>query len=154
MLVAHYDSRYHNIVRGDTVYSYGAADDGYGLGVILESVNIALKYRPQWNQGVKVLFTDSEEHELDGMYNAVTNNYELFDNVNFVINIEARGVKGDALLFETSKNNASIMELYSNAKYKRGFSLTSFVYNILPNFTDFNHVKDSIPGVNFAVIDN
>ena len=88
------------------------------------------------------------------LFRSVTNNYELFDNINFVINIEARGVKGDALLFETSKNNASIMELYSNAKYKRGFSLTSFVYNILPNFTDFNHVKDSIPGVNFAVIDN
>ena len=38
MFVAHYDSRYAQIMPKDTVWSYGAADDGYGIGVTLEAV--------------------------------------------------------------------------------------------------------------------
>ncbi len=154
LLVAHLDSRFFNVVLGDTVYSYGAADDGYGLGVILESVKLALKYRNQWKQGIKVLFTDSEEHELDGMSNALSNDRHIFDNVNFVINVEARGVRGKALLFETSPGNRKLMELYRKADIPRGFSLTTLVYKTMPNDTDFTLIKDSVPGFNFAVIDN
>lgn len=154
MMVAHLDSRFFQIVIKDTVYSYGAADDGYGLGVILESVTQALKYRNDWKQGVKILFTDSEENELDGMKMAFSNNKEIFDNVGLIINVEARGVKGPALLFETSKANDKAMELYKEAKRPYTYSLTSVVYNILPNFTDFTVVKDSLAGFNFSVIDD
>ena len=45
MFVAHYDSRYSHIFARDTVWSYGAADDGYGVGVILETVSQLLKER-------------------------------------------------------------------------------------------------------------
>ena len=67
MLVAHYDSRYAQPVPKDTVWSYGAADDGYGVGVILETVSQALKKRAEWKQGIKVLFTDAEEVGMKGM---------------------------------------------------------------------------------------
>ena len=141
-------------VLKDTVYSYGAADDGYGLGVILESVNLALKYREYWKQGIKVVFTDSEEHDLDGMKSLYKYHRHLLQNVNLVMNIEARGVKGPALLFETSPGNKKLMELYKEAEKPYTYSLTSLVYSILPNKTDFSVVKDSIPGMNFSVIDN
>lgn len=154
LLVAHYDSRYRQIVGKDTVFSYGAADDGYGVGTILELVNIALKYRGEWKQGVKVLFTDAEEHNLNGMRSAFAENEELFQGVNFVVNVEARGVRGPALLFETSPGNENVMQLYAHAQNPSGLSLTSVVYRFLPNDTDFSVVKDSIPGLNFAVIDN
>ena len=154
LLVAHYDSRYRQFVGKDTVFSYGAADDGYGLGVILELVSGALQFRDEWKQGVKVLFTDAEEHNLDGMKSAWKENPEIFSGVNFVVNVEARGVKGPALLFETSPGNGKVLELYGEAERPSGMSLTSFVYNFLPNDTDFSVVKDSIPGMNFAVIDN
>ncbi len=154
LLVAHMDSRYRHVVGKDTVFSYGAADDGYGLGVILELVGRALQFRGEWKQGIKVLFTDAEEHNMDGMRSAWAENPEIFEGVNFMVNIEARGVKGPALLFETSPGNAGIMELYREADRPSGMSLTTFVYDILPNFTDFSVVKDSIPGMNFAVIDN
>lgn len=154
LLVAHYDSRFFQIVKKDTVYSYGAADDGYGLGVILEAVNVALNYKNDWNQGIKVLFTDSEEHELDGMVNMYQNDSQLLSNVNFVINVEARGVKGPCLLFETSAPNSKIVELYELAKRPHSFSLTTEVYKFLPNDTDFSVVKNSLPGMNFSVIDN
>ena len=154
LLVAHYDSRYRQKVGKDTVYSFGAADDGYGLGVILELVGLALDYRNEWKQGIKVLFTDAEEHNLDGMRSAWEKDRDIFNGVNLVVNIDARGVKGPALLFETSLGNEKVMDLYSYAKDPQGFSLTTFVYKLLPNSTDFSIVKDTIPGMNFAVVDN
>ena len=43
MFIAHYDSRYSHPFAKDTVWSYGAADDGYGIGVTLETVSQLLK---------------------------------------------------------------------------------------------------------------
>ena len=154
LLVAHYDSRFAQKVLDKRVYSFGAADDGYGVGVILELLNCALKYRDQWSQGIKILFTDSEEHELDGTRMAMTNERTIFEGVNFVINIEARGVKGPALLFETSQGNRELMKLYKKASSPYTYSLTTVVYNFLPNFTDFTELKKELPGYNFSVIDN
>jgi len=124
------------------------------MGVILESVRLALRFRENWKQGIKILFTDSEESDLDGIRNALEKNPEIFDKVGFVINIEARGVKGPALLFETSSGNENIIELYKSAEYPFTYSLTTAVYNILPNSTDFTLLKNSYPGMNFSVIDN
>lgn len=154
MLVAHYDSRYSQpMPRRDTVWSYGAADDGYGVGVILETVAQALKYRDEWQQGVKVLFTDAEEVGMMGMKAQWQDDREVFDNVGLMINLEARGPYGPALLFETSSGNERLMELYASAaEYPCTYSLTTVVYSFMPNFTDFTIVKDEIPGFNFSTI--
>lgn len=153
MLVAHYDSRHPWNLLKETMYSKGAADDGYGLGVILESVYQALKYRADWNQGIKVLFTDAEEVDLQGMKAAYSQNKEIFNDVGFLINVEARGPFGPALLFETSPGNKRIMSLYENhARYPFTYSLTNVVYQHMPNGTDFTIVKDSIPGINFSAV--
>lgn len=153
MFVAHYDSRYSQPVLKDTVWSYGAADDGYGVGVTLETVSQTLKFRDQWKQGIKVLFTDAEEVGMMGMKAIWENDRQEFDNVGFMINIEARGPWGPALLFEACPGNEKVMELYDDAaKYPYTYSLTTVVYSFMPNFTDFTIVKDSIPGLNFSTI--
>ena len=154
MFVAHYDSRYSQpMPKQDTVWSYGAADDGYGVGVTLETVAQLLKQRTDWNQGVKVLFTDAEEVGMYGMTAQWENNREVFDNVGLMINIEARGPMGPALLFETCPGSEKIMDLYADAaKYHYTYSLTTVVYTFMPNFTDFTIVKDYIPGMNFSTI--
>lgn len=153
MLVAHYDSRYSQPMPRDTVWSYGAADDGYGVGVILETVSLALKNRSEWKQGVKVLFTDAEEPGMKGMKAIWENNREVFDNVGLVLNVEARGTWGPALLFEACPGNAKVQELYaSTAAYPFTYSLTTVVYQFLPMFTDFTIVKDELPGLNFSNI--
>ena len=154
LLVAHIDSRFRTKVKDRYVYSFGAADDGYGVAVILELLNNLLKSRREWEHGIKVLFTDSEESDLEGMKHALRFDSHIFYKVNLAINIEARGVKGPALLFETSPGNSKLVELYKEAKYPYTYSLTSAVYNILPNSTDFSCIKDNIPGFNFSVIDN
>ena len=153
LMVAHYDSRYSQPMPKDTVWSYGAADDGYGVSVILETVSQALKYRQDWTQGIKVLFTDAEEVGMMGMTAIWENDREVFDNVGFMINIEARGPWGPALLFETCPGNEKVMDLYAKAaEYPFTYSLTTVVYGFMPNFTDFTIVKDEIPGMNFSTI--
>ncbi len=153
MFVAHYDSRYAQIMPKDTVWSYGAADDGYGIGVTLETVSQLLKQREHWSQGVKVLFTDAEEVGMMGMKALWENDKEVFDNVGMIINIEARGPYGPALLFEACPGNDKVMKLYADAaKYKYTYSLTTVVYGFMPNFTDFTIVKDYVPGMNFSTI--
>lgn len=154
LLVAHYDSRYSQpMPKQDTVWSYGAADDGYGVGVILESVAQALKYRSEWKQSVKVLFTDAEEVGMKGMKAMWERDRAQFEDVGLMINLEARGPFGPALLFETSPGNERLMELYSQtADYPFTYSLTTVVYSFMPNFTDFTIVKDDIPGLNFSTI--
>ena len=153
MMVAHYDSRYSQPMPKDTVWSYGAADDGYGVGVVLETLGQLLKQRQDWKQGVKVLFTDAEEVGMMGMKAIWENDREVFDNVGFMINLEARGPWGPALLFETCPGNEKVMDLYADAaKYPYTYSLTTVVYGFMPNFTDFTIVKDEIPGMNFSTI--
>lgn len=153
MLVAHYDSRYSQPMPKDTVWSYGAADDGYGLGVILETVSQLLKQREHWHQGVKVLFTDAEEVGMMGMNAIFENDGYVFDNVGLAINVEARGPWGPALLFEACDGNDKVMKLYADAaKYKYTYSLTTVVYGMMPVFTDFTAVKDCIPGLNFSTV--
>ena len=153
MLVAHYDSRYSQPMPKDTVWSYGAADDGYGVGTILETVSQTLKQREHWKQGIKVLFTDAEEVGMKGMIAIWENDRHVFDNVGLMINVEARGPWGPCLLFETCPGSSRVMELYADAaKYPFTYSLTTVVYNFLPTFTDFTIVKDAVPGMNFSTI--
>ena len=153
MFIAHYDSRYAQIMPKDTVWSYGAADDGYGIGVTLETVSQLLKQREHWHQGIKVLFTDAEEVGMMGMKALWENDREVFDNVGFIINLEARGPYGPALLFEACPGHDKVMKMYSKvAKNKYTYSLTTVVYSFMPNFTDFTIVKDEIPGLNFSTI--
>lgn len=154
MFVAHYDARYPGInAQKDTIVPIGAADDGYGLGVTLEAVNNLLKNRSEWKQGVKVLFTDAEEIGMLGMKSAWAHDRHIFDNVGFVINMEARGTWGPVLLFETCSGNEKVMDLYASAaKSKHTYSLTTVVYRFMPNYTDFTIVKDDIPGLNFSTV--
>ena len=153
LFVAHYDSRYSQPFAKDTVWSYGAADDGYGVGVVLETVSQLLKNRTEWKQGVKVLFTDAEEVGMMGMTAIWENDRYVFENVGLMINVEARGTWGPVLLFEACPGNEKVLDLYASAsKFPFTYSLTTVVYNFMPNFTDFTIVKDSIPGLNFSNI--
>ena len=153
LFVAHYDSRYAQPMPKDTVWSYGAADDGYGVGVILETMSHLLDVRKDWKQGVKVLFTDAEEVGMMGITAMWEGNREVFDNVGLVINIEARGCFGPALMFEACPGNEKVLGLYADAaRYPYTYSLTTVVYQFMPNFTDFTIIKDALPGLNFSTI--
>ncbi|MGL5677941.1 MAG: M20/M25/M40 family metallo-hydrolase [Cellulosilyticaceae bacterium] len=154
MLVAHYDSSPAKRL-GETGGSKGAADDGYGLATILEVVRAIKESGKPLENGIKILITDAEETGLIGAEKEMTMNKALYENVSFVINLEARGIKGPAIMFETSNQNLEVIKLFKAANLPVSYSLAADVYRKMPNGTDFTHfINNGLAGINIAVLDN
>lgn len=150
LLVAHYDSRGHVGRPGELGRSYGAMDDGYGVGSLLELAYIFKDTHPE--NSVYFLFTDAEEIGLFGAIMA-SKDKEVMKNIRFVINAESRGRYGASYMFETSKNNEKVIDLYKKALYPVSYSMAAAVYSLMPNFTDFTPFIDAgVPGLNFATL--
>lgn len=147
LVMAHYDS---------TAKSPGAADDGSGVAAVLEAVR-ALKARGPLDRDLIVLMTDGEELGLDGA-RVFFSDHPWRERVGAVVNLEARGGGGRAMMFETGKGNAETIGLFARAAPKVTGGVTSnalavFVYELMPNGTDFTISKDrGIGGLNFAFI--
>jgi len=143
LLMAHYDS-----VWG----SPGAADDAAGVAAILETVRAIRESGPQ-DRTLMVLFTDAEELGLDGATHFFTQD-PARGKVGVIVNLEARGGGGRASMFETGDGNGAIIDLFAGAVRRPvGTSLSVFVYNHLPNYTDYTVAKkQGVPGFNFAFI--
>lgn len=154
MLVTHYDSSHAKKERyAEEDGSFGAADAGYALSTILETIRVIKEKNIELENGIKILITDGEEYGLVGAKGAV-NEEEIMKGVNYVVNIEARGTKGPALMFETSSNNSKIMELYSKSYKPFAYSITPDIYRLLPNVTDFVVFQEkNLQGVNISVLD-
>lgn len=152
MLVTHYDSsRAKRYAEKDG--SLGAADAGYGLSTILETLRVIKESNIELENGIKILFTDGEEYGLLGAKQAV-NEEEIFNGVNYLINIEARGTSGPAVMFETSPNNSAVVDLYSSTNKSFSYSITPEIYRLLPNGTDFTvFLENNITGINISVLD-
>lgn len=154
MLVTHYDSsraKTERYIEKDG--SLGAADAGYALSTILETIRVIKESDTKLVNGIKILITDGEEYGLLGANKAVKEK-EIFEGVNYLINLEARGTKGPAIMFETSPNNAPVLDLYENSYKPFSYSITPEIYRLLPNGTDFTVFLDSnINGVNISVLD-
>jgi len=142
MLVAHYDS----VPEGP-----GAADDGAGVIAILETVRALRTGAPLQNDLV-VLLTDGEEPGLLGAAGFAADHPDLAARVGVVLNLEARGSSGPAMMFETSDQNGWLVpELARAAPYPLASSLTYTVYKILPNDTDLSELKTTgVAAFNFA----
>jgi hypothetical protein len=126
LLNAHYDS-----VPGGP----GASDDGIGVATLLE-VGSILKDRPL-KRPVILLFNEGEELGLVGARAFLAD--PLSRNVDSLINLEARGVRGPVNMFETSRPNAAPIKLYRVAiEHPVANSLSTDVYRLLPNYTDVN----------------
>ena len=147
LMMAHYDS-----VPG----SPGAADDASGVAAILEAVR-AIKARGPAERTLVVLLTDAEELNLDGA-RAFFSEHPLRDRVGAVVNLEARGGGGRAMMFETGPGNAETVAQFAHATRDASGgpssdSLAVFVYRLMPNGTDFTiAAQRGLAGVNLAFI--
>tara|TARA_R110002051_G_scaffold118372_3_gene192111 strand:- start:156 stop:2048 length:1893 start_codon:yes stop_codon:yes gene_type:complete len=147
LIMAHYDT-----VPG----SPGAADNSAGVAAVLEAVR-AIRARGLSEHNLVVLFTDAEELGLDGA-RVFFGGHPLRDRIGAVVNLEARGGGGRAMMFETSPGNARTIRLFARAAGRAtggpaSSSLGVFVYEQMPNGTDFTISRArGIPGVNFAFI--
>ncbi|MET0626408.1 MAG: M28 family metallopeptidase [Pyrinomonadaceae bacterium] len=144
LLAAHYDS---------APASYGASDDGSGVAALLETARV-LTAGERLKNDVIFLFTDGEEAGLLGAH-AFVNEHPWAKDVGLVLNFEARGSGGPAIMFETSEGNGWLVEEFAKAAPRPvANSLTYDIYKLLPNDTDFTVFRNAgLQGFNFAYID-
>ena len=142
-LMAHYDS---------VPASTGASDDAAGVASALEVVR-ALKTRGPPARDVIVLITDGEEAGLLGA-DAFFRTDPLAKHVGFVINMESRGSAGRVQMFQTGPENGGAVQLMAaSATRPVGTSLIGFVYQHMPNDTDFTVSRRAgVPGLNYAFV--
>jgi hypothetical protein len=143
LLAAHYDS----VAAGP-----GASDDGAGVANLLEIAHI-LTLLPARRHPIVLLVTDGEEPGLLGAL-LFTREHRLAGHIWAAVNMEARGVSGPSLMFETGSANSWLMHLYAAATPRPiTNSLCYVVYKMLPNNTDFTVFKAAgYQGFNFAFI--
>lgn len=102
LLNAHYDS---------TPVGPGAGDDGVGVATLLDIASL-LKDRPL-KRPVILLFNEGEELGLVGARAFLAD--PLSRNVDSIVNLEARGVRGPVNMFETSRPNAAPIGVFKAA---------------------------------------
>ncbi|SCL13793.1 Zn-dependent amino-or carboxypeptidase, M28 family [Micromonospora rhizosphaerae] len=143
-LVAHYDS----VQSGP-----GGNDDAAGTSTILE-VARALTTGPRPRNDIVFVLTDAEEACLCGA-SAFASSHPLAADGGVVLNLEARGSTGPVIMFETSRNNAKLVDVFGRAApHPVGTSFAVEIYRALPNDTDFTAFLDrDFVGLNSAYID-
>ncbi len=154
LLVSHYDSA-PGKRRAESDGSCGAADDGYGVAAMLEIAGILVRAGEGRENGVRFLFTDAEETGLLGARAEMAHNLAAYQDVNLVINFEARGNRGPAVMFETGRNNLATIRLFRRAHRAFAYSFAPDVYRRMPNGTDFTvFSRLGYAGLNFAVLED
>jgi hypothetical protein len=142
-IMAHYDS---------VPASPGAADDAAGVSAALEVMRI-LKAEGTPARDVILLLTDGEEAGLLGA-TGFFRDHPLARHVGFVINMESRGGGGQAQMFQTGAENGEVIKLLrKTAVHPAASSLAVYLYEHLPNDTDFTVSKAAgLTGLNYAFI--
>ena len=145
MLVAHYDT-------ADD--SPGAADDGAGVAALLETARI-LSQNKMLKNNVILLLTDGEEIGLLGAKGFVEQ-HPWADEVDLVLNFEARGSAGPSVMFETNEENSLLIsEFVKGASNPVAHSFTYDLYKKLGNDTDLSIFKRAgMYGLNFGFFAN
>ena len=145
LLSVHYDS---------SAAGPGAGDAGFGIATLLE-VAERLRALPNLRRPVTFLFNEGEEPGLIGA-RAFVQRDPLAARVDTLINLEARGVNGPAVMFETSRPNAAAVALFATAVRRPvANSMTTDLYRLIPNSTDVTVFAERPWTIlNFAVIGN
>ena len=143
LCVAHYDTK---------PTTPGAGDDGAGVVTWLEALR-ALRARGwQPRNRVILLLSDGEELGLLGAFAYATERSRL-DGVAAVINLEAIGNGGPAVLFELGPENGPRVREYARVvDAPAATSLSDAIYARMPNDTDLTvFLRRGLSGFNLAL---
>ena len=145
LLSAHYDS----VDAGP-----GASDAGVAVATLLETARL-LSISPQPRNTIVLLFNEGEEYGLFGA-RAFMQKHPLAKKLKLAINVEARGSKGQSVMFETGdKSGWLVSEYLKHTPKPLSNSLFYEVYKILPLDTDLTVFKEhGLQGLNFAHAEN
>lgn len=129
-----------------------ASDDGAGTGAMLETLR-ALRAGPPLRHDVIALFTDAEESGLLGAA-AFVREHPWAKDAEVLLNFEARGTHGRAVMFETGAGNLDVARELARLDDVSAGSLMVTVYRMLPNDTDLSELSQlGKPALNFAFVD-
>ena len=133
--------------------SFGAADDGVGVAVVLETARAVLAGgRPV--RDVVMILTDGEEAGLLGARLFFADPVRA-RRIGALINIDSRGTRGLGTMFETGPGSGGLIAKYrTEARHRFAHSAATFLYRQLPNRTDLTATAGrDIPALNFAFLD-
>ncbi|CAI5796570.1 Hypothetical predicted protein [Podarcis lilfordi] len=145
----HFDSVPHTV---------GASDDAVSCSVMLEILHTLSKSPKPLQHAVIFLFNGAEESVLQASHGFITQ-HPWAKSVRAFINLEAAGVGGKELVFQTGPENPWLVQAYiSAAKHPFGCVVAQEVFQsgIIPAETDFRIYRDfgNVPGIDLAFIEN
>ncbi|KAF4098064.1 endoplasmic reticulum metallopeptidase 1-like [Onychostoma macrolepis] len=138
--------------------SPGASDDAVGCSVMLEVLHSLANLSTPLKHGVIFLFNGAEETYLQASHGFITQ-HPWARQVRAFVNLEAAGVGGKELVFQTGPRNPWLVQAYARAAVHPFATVVGqeiFQSGLIPSGTDFyifSHFGN-IPGIDLAFIEN
>ncbi|XP_051745106.1 endoplasmic reticulum metallopeptidase 1-like isoform X2 [Ctenopharyngodon idella] len=138
--------------------SPGASDDAVSCSVMLEVLHSLANLSTPLKHGVIFLFNGAEENNLQASHGFITQ-HPWAQQVRAFVNLEAAGVGGKELVFQTGPENPWLVQAYARAAVHPFASVVGqeiFQSRLIPSHTDFRIYRDfgNIPGIDLAFIEN
>ncbi|XP_077288076.1 uncharacterized protein LOC143912654 [Arctopsyche grandis] len=131
----------------------GASDDVLTCAIMMELIRVLSKLPVRLKHNVVFLFNGAEETPLEGSHLFLQD--EWANKSRIVLNLEAAGQGGRALLFQSGPKNSWLFDYYYQyAPHQHGqiFIEELFQSGFIPSDTDFRIFRDfgNMPGMDFA----
>ncbi|KAL0245460.1 hypothetical protein I308_104589 [Cryptococcus tetragattii IND107] len=134
-----------------TMPSPGASDDGIGVGVMLDTARILVERNEAFDGAIIFMWNGGEGKDGSHLYST---EHSTAPTVKAIINLEAAGSTGGALLFQATSKE--MIEAYMHVPFPSGTVIAADVFasGILMSDTDFGQFEKylGVSGLDMAIL--